>query len=165
MVEADLLSLAEHRSAADVDVDLQLVLDAELRGQRFHCRPEALIAQHDRLDVEGQIAELLDRLAVAEQGRDHDFLRVGAAPVVHRMDGGIEHQCDPGQVLDGAVVEEEGEPASLVLLGGDDPVGEPTALLLTDRRLGQQPGVLELDVLVAAALADDQPGGHDDSDC
>jgi hypothetical protein len=37
---------------------------------------------------------------------------------VHRS---VEHQCDPGQVLDGAVVQEERDAAPFVLFGGDQP--------------------------------------------
>ncbi len=38
------------------------------------------------------------------------------------MQGRVEHQRDPGEVLNRPVVEEEGDPPPLVLLGGDQPV-------------------------------------------
>ena len=51
------------------------------------------------------------------------------SPVVDRLHGCVEHQRDPGEGLDGPVVEEEREPAPLVLLGRDDPLDEPLALV------------------------------------
>ena len=45
------------------------------------------------------------------------------------LHGCVEHQRDPGEVLDRPVVEEEREPAPLVLLGRDDPLDEPLALV------------------------------------
>ena len=41
-----------------------LVREPDLLGQRLHRRPEALVAQHDRLEVEREVAELADRLAL-----------------------------------------------------------------------------------------------------
>ena len=54
----------------------------------------------------------------------HDPARRFGPAVVDRLDGRVEHQRDPGEVLHRPVVQEEGEPAPLVLLGGDDPLDE-----------------------------------------
>ena len=42
--------------------------------------------------------------------------------VADRVQRAVEHQRDPGELLDRPVVEEEREPAALVLLGEDQPV-------------------------------------------
>ena len=39
-----------------------------------------------------------------------------------RVQRTVEHERDAGELLDGAVVKEEGEPAALVLLGQDQAV-------------------------------------------
>jgi hypothetical protein len=44
----------------------------------------------------------------------------------------VEHERDPGEVLHRPVVEEEGEPPPLVLLGRDDPLDEPLPLVVGD---------------------------------
>ena len=104
----------------------------ELVRELVHGRAEALVAQHDRLDVEGEVAERADRLAVAlERGR-HDPARRLRPAVVDRLHRRVEHQRDPGEVLHRPVVEEEREAAPLVLLGGDDPLDEPLALVVGD---------------------------------
>ena len=63
-------------------------------------------------------------------------------PVADRVLHVVEHQPDPGQRLDCGVVEEEREPPSFLLLGGDQLVGEHGALGLAHLRLGEQPRVL-----------------------
>ena len=62
---------------------------------------------------------------------------------LERVDYGVEHQADPGKRLHRSVVEEEREPAALVLLGRDQLIRETCALRLADLRLGQQPRVLD----------------------
>ena len=86
-----------------------------------------------------------------------------------RVHGCVQHQRDPGEVLDGAVVEEEREPPPLVLLRGDDPVGEALPLVLPDRDVREEAGVLDLHELMPPPLAHDQiergaPGHDDDGD-
>ena len=75
---------------------------------------------------------------------------------VDRLHRCVEHQRDPRQVLHRAVVQEEREPPPLVLLGREQPVGELGALVLADAGIREQTRVVELDVLVAASLADDE---------
>ena len=53
------------------------------------------------------------------------------------------HEGDPGHGLDGPVVEEEREPAPLVLLGGDELLGQPGALVLALLRFRDEPRVLD----------------------
>ena len=108
----------------------------------------------------------------------HDRPRCLGPPVVDRLDGRVEHERDPGQVLDRAVVEEEREPAPLILLGGDDPLDEPFAVLVgyvrqrqsmiasrsADRdrvraRVGLQLREDVPDVALDRLLADEQPAG------
>ena len=49
--------------------------------------------------------------------------------LIDRVGNGVEHQRDAGERLNGPVVKEEREPAPLVLLGRDQTLGEPRALL------------------------------------
>ena len=72
LVEPDLLLLAEALGSRDVDLDLDLMLEPELAGELVDRRAEALVAQHDRLDVEREVAEGADRLAVALERGHHD---------------------------------------------------------------------------------------------
>ena len=52
-----------------VEIDLDLVGQTDLIGVCAHCGGEALVAQDDRLDVEGEVAQRADRLAVAVERR------------------------------------------------------------------------------------------------
>ena len=54
----------------------------------------------------------------------------------------VEHQRDARHRLHGAVVEEEREPAPLLLLGGDQLIGEPRVLGLEPVDLLAHPFVL-----------------------
>ena len=53
------------RAAATSTSICTRVLDPELLRERLHRRREALVAQHDRLEVEREVAQRADRLAVA----------------------------------------------------------------------------------------------------
>src|SRR5919206_519362 len=64
-----------------------------------------------------------------------DALRFLEPALVDRVPDGVQHQRDPGQRLDGAVVELVRKPPPLVLLGRDELLGEP-------RLLGEEAGVL-----------------------
>jgi hypothetical protein len=48
--------------------------------------------------------------------------------LVDLVQGRVEHERDAGQRLDRPVVQEDGEPSPLVLLGRDELVGQPCAL-------------------------------------
>src|SRR5919201_3602794 len=69
LVERDLRLLGELRAAVEVEVELHLVREPDLIRERPHRRSEPLVAEHDRLDVERQVAQRADRLAVALQRR------------------------------------------------------------------------------------------------
>ncbi len=109
----------------------RLLVEAEALGERPHGRAEPLVAEHDRLEVEGEVAERLDRLPVpVERARQH-LPRVVEAAFLDRVADRVEHQRDSGERLHRAVVEEEREPPALVLLGRDQLLeqADPLALL------------------------------------
>jgi hypothetical protein len=79
-----------------------------------------------------------------------------------RLDGGrhgVEHQRDARHRLDGPVVEEQRQPAALLLLGGHDEIGHARPLCLALASLCER-------LLAAAALGenevDAQGAGGDD---
>jgi hypothetical protein len=110
--------------SARLELELNLVRQAGLVGERPDGRREPLVPQDDRLDVEREVAQRADRLAVPLERRGEHALRVVEPVRLDRADRGVEHQADPGHVLNGAVVEEERQPTALVLLCGDELVGQ-----------------------------------------
>ena len=112
----------------DVDGDLDLPLHAHFFRERLHGRREPLVAEHDGLEVERQVAQRPDRLAVTFERVGQHLLRGFELAFLDRVADGIEHQRDAGEVLHRPVVEEQRDPAPLVLLGGDQSLGEPSAL-------------------------------------
>ena len=56
LVERRLGLRRERLRRGDVEVDLDLPFEPELLGELAHGGREALVAQHDRLEVEGQVA-------------------------------------------------------------------------------------------------------------
>ena len=82
-----------------------------------------------------------------------DALGLVRASLLDRGGDCVEHERDPGHRLDRPVVQEQGEPAALVLLGRDQLVREP-------RMLGREALDLLFHSLVVLALADDsdEPG-------
>ena len=120
-----------------------LLREPELLGERLHRRPEALVAQHDRLEVEREVAQRADRVPVPLRAPSRAPRRLLEPPAFERVDHGVEHQRDPRQRLHRPVVEEEREPAPLLLLGGDQLVGQARALRLAHLRLGEQARVLD----------------------
>ena len=138
LVQADLALLGEAFGVFDVDVDLHLVLETELLCELLDGSAEALVPEDDRLDVEGEVAEGADRLALLLERRNHDPARVVGPVRADRIHRGVEHQRDAGEVLHRAVVQEEGQPPAFVLLCGRDPVGEPRERLFADTRLREQ---------------------------
>src|SRR4029079_355301 len=102
---------------------------------------ESLVAEHDRLQRERQGAQFANRGALPVEGRGAPVPRVGEPssrdwlerPAEHfarvvelagldRVESRVEHQRDPGEVLDGAVVQEERDAPPLVLLRRDQAV-------------------------------------------
>jgi hypothetical protein len=63
-----------------------------------------------------------------ERVGEHVPGRVGLS-FVDRVQHRVEHQRDSGERLHGAVVEEQREPAPLVLLRGDESLAEPRAFV------------------------------------
>ena len=105
-----------------------LVRHAELLGERADGRAEALVAQHDRLELEREVAQRADRLPLLLERRPEHLLRLVGPVLLDRVDDAVEHQRDARHRLHRAVVEEEREPAPLLLLGRDQLVGEPRVL-------------------------------------
>ena len=69
LVEADLVLLAQALGRLDVDVDLEAVLEPQLLGELLYRGDDPLVAQHDRLDVEREVAERADRVTVLLEAR------------------------------------------------------------------------------------------------
>ena len=61
LVQRRLRPLAERVDQRDVERDLDPLLEAAGLRERVDCRCEAVVAQHHRLEVEGELAELADR--------------------------------------------------------------------------------------------------------
>src|SRR5204862_90351 len=93
-------------------------------GKGAHGGTEALVSEHDRLEVERKVADRADRVPVQAEGIPEYLGRVLEPAVLDRMDRRIEHERDPGQGLDRSVVQLEGDPAPLVLLRCDQALGE-----------------------------------------
>ena len=119
-------------------------------------RPEALVAQHDRLELEGEVAQGTDRLPLLLERRPEHLLRLVGPVLLDRVDDAVEHERDARHRLHWAVVEEERQPAPLLLLGRDQLVGEPCML-------GLEPLDLLFHPLVLMALGEEQhrPRGRD----
>src|SRR5206468_7333992 len=56
LVERDLRALGELLAEVDVEVDANLLRDAEPLGEASYRRSETLVAEDDRLEVERQVA-------------------------------------------------------------------------------------------------------------
>src|SRR5258708_23953413 len=128
LVERRLHLLAERLGRRDVHLDLDLPLEPERVRERRDGRADALVAQHDRLEVEREVAERADGVALARERVGEDLARRLEVALLDRVSDGVEHQRDPGERLHGAVVEEERDPAALVLLRGDQAFREPVEL-------------------------------------
>ena len=126
-----------------------LVLHAELVCERSHRRAEALIAQHDGLELEGQIAQRADRVALLLERGAEDSRRLLLAIGLDGGDDRVEHERDARHRLNGSVVQEQRQAPALLLLGGDQLVREP-------RVLGGEPVDLLLHPLVLVPLRDEQ---------
>ena len=90
--------------------------------------------------------------ALLLERRAEHLLRLVGAVRLDRVDDAVEHERDPRHRLHRPVVEEEREPATLLLLGRDQLVGEP-------RVLGLEPLYLLYHPLVLMALGEEQRGG------
>jgi hypothetical protein len=77
-----------------------------------------------------------------ERGPEH-LPRLVQPVGADRLDRRVEHQADPGERLDGTVVEEERESSALLLLGDDHLVRELGPLGLAYLCLGEQPRALD----------------------
>ena len=69
----------------DVEVDLDAVRHPELVGERADGGPEALVAQHDRLELEGEVAEGPDRLPLLLERRPEHLLRLVGPILLDRV--------------------------------------------------------------------------------
>src|SRR3954468_15339548 len=130
LVERHLGALGKLLAGVDVEVDAQPGRDAELLGQRADGRHEALVPEDDRLEREREVAQRADRVALAVDHAREQLLRLVDVPGVERAADGVEHQRDPGERLDRAVVERQREASPLLLLGGDQLVGEAAGVVV-----------------------------------
>ena len=132
-VERDLRGLAQALRLGDVQVDPQAVRRTDLVGKGVERSREPLVAQHDRFEREREVAELPNRRPLpVERAREH-LLGVLELAGLDRMHRRVEHQRDPGEVLDRAVVQKERDPPPLVLLGCDQSIEALGGHQLTNR--------------------------------
>ena len=83
-----------------------------------------MVAEHDRLEVEGEVAQLADRRARPRERAAEHLPRLLGPAAADEVECGVEHQRDARQRLHRAVVEEERDPPPLVLLGGEHLLGQ-----------------------------------------
>ena len=126
----------------DVHVDLHPVREPERLRECFHRGGEALVAEHDRLEVEREIAERADRVALPCERAVEDPGGLLEPPLSDGVDRRVEHERDPRHRLDRAVVQLVREPPALLLLRGDQLVREPRPFELARLGLGPKPCVL-----------------------
>ena len=128
LVQRRLHLLAEQLGRGDIDVDLDLAREPDLVREPADGRLDPLVAQHDRLEAERQLAQRADRVAMPVERLVQNRSRGLEVPVVDRVPDGVQHERDPRKSLHGSVVEEQREAPALVLLCGDQLLGEPGAL-------------------------------------
>ena len=151
--DRDLRVLREALRRLDLELDLDAVLHAELVGERAHRRAEALVAEHDGLELEGQVAQRADRLTLLFERGAEDSRRLLLAIGFDRGDHRVEHERDARHRLHRPVVQEQRQPPALLLLGGDQLVREPCVL-------GGEALDLLVHPLVLLALADEERRGE-----
>ena len=100
------------------------MLQAAILPERTHRHREAVVAQHDGLEVERQVAQLADRRARPVQRLVEDLAGLLVLAAFDEVGDGVEHQRDAGERLHGPVVQEERDAATLVLLRGEDLLGD-----------------------------------------
>src|SRR5689334_5335796 len=96
LVERGLRALAEELGGSDVDLDVDAVLDPLVLRERGDRAREAVVAEHHRLEVEREVAELADRRSRAAQRRLEDLGGALAFAAACEVDGGVEKECDAG---------------------------------------------------------------------
>ena len=100
----------------------ELVRGRNLIGKRSQRGAEPVIPEHYGLEHEGQVAKLADRRPLLRERRFQDRASLAGLALLERMHRPVEHQRDPGELLHGAVVQEERQSPPLVLLGRDQPL-------------------------------------------
>src|SRR5471032_2671721 len=121
-VEGYLTGFAEDLRLVDGEVDLERVRLADLRRERLEGGAEALVAQHDGLEGEREVAQLADRAALPVERGGENLRCIVELAGLDRVERGVEHQRDSRQVLHRAVVQKEGDAPPFVLLGRDQTV-------------------------------------------
>ncbi len=84
--------------------------------ERVDRRREPVVAQGDRLEVEGEVAELPDRRPRPGQRAVEDLARLVRLAAADQVERRVEHERHPGERLHRAVVEKERDAPPLVLL-------------------------------------------------
>ena len=116
LVERGLGPLAELVDQRDVERDRDPVLAAAGLHERVDRRREPVVAQGDRLEVEGEVAELSDRRPRAGQRAVEDLARLVGLAAADQVERCVEHQRHARERLHRAVVQEERDAPPLVLL-------------------------------------------------
>jgi hypothetical protein len=130
LVEGDLRLLAERRGGDDVHVHVDLSRPLQLVAELAHRDLEIGVAEHDRLDREREVAELLDDPALALDRPLEQLGGLGGAAVADCSERGVLHERDARERLQRSVVKRDGQPPALVLLRRDQSRHEPLALRL-----------------------------------
>ena len=100
------------------------MLEAPVLRERGDRHREAVVAQHDGLEVEREVAQLTDRRPRARESLVEDLLGLRLLTARDEVRHRVEHQRDPGQRLNGPVVQEKCDAASLVLLRRERLLGQ-----------------------------------------
>jgi len=120
-------AFSEQLGVLDLVLDDDVVPRRDSACQRGDGRREPEAAQHVRLQVLAEGAELPHRLAGEVERPREDLGRLGGVAFPESPESGIEHLGDRREVLHRPVVEELGEPPALLLLG-EDPLPQEGAL-------------------------------------
>src|SRR4029079_14316542 len=117
LVEGDGCVLAERLGRLDVDVDLDVVTGRDPSRERGRGRSEAELLQDARLEIVAELSQIASRVAGELESARKDLPRAILVASFELGEARIEHLRDRRKLLDGAVVDELCDAATLLLLG------------------------------------------------